>query len=982
MKHITYLSALALSMLCATPVAQADEVLKVTTIENGQFAENTTWYTLTIGGQRVSSNQGENYITLGGAFDKGLENQWCVTGSATEGYKFYNRLDGATKPLIAPTEMKGQTGAESYAILGELKAGYTDTWELSTSAQGGFYINEKGYEKNKMNNRNGRLAFWTGGADLGSSFVFSAVNASFTVDMTTGQFTKSNPAKTWASEWKSNATDPQLVISTPTNDFGKENNTFVLASGQDQNNTVSITAGPDYVVTGYKFTYKNLVPGTTGIQLTANGKTYEVTDNEQQLEVTGLKDMTTADFGSKGPNKGVKLTNFEVTVERVFREPEPQQNLFVTKPNQTPYRIPAICTAKNGNLIAISDYRPCGADIGFGEVDIKARISTDNGQTWGPEFFIANGLGEGQNKEKWKIGFGDAAVVADAERNEILIMMVCGKTVCWNGNYTTDPATSNPNRVAQVRGKFNETTQKWEWTEPKEVTESIYPLFVDENKNVTVQSLFIGSGRICQSRMIKVGDYYRIYAAVWTKNNGNRVIYSDDFGTTWHVLGTIADRPAPNGDEPKCEELPDGTVILSSRMNGGRYYNYYTYTDVKSGKGSWGKVAASNAANKGTACGNSTNGEIMILPVVRNSDQQEMYLAIQSVPLGNDRRDVGIYYKELASLNDFVTPDSLAANWDGRHQSSYIGSCYSTMSMTADDKMAFFYEEETFGAGYTQVLKLYTIDFITKGAYTLKKDIDREAYVVRMMQEKLDAKSKPGDALGMLDGAKSEDFKVALNGIVEEYSKNTSAQGYADVIAKLGEAESRYCIMPENGMTYTLLNKGREGKYLQRSGDGNTYTFSTTANTDAQKFVLSLQDDGSWVIYNKKSMKMMSPTQAKYQKIKEVNNVAAAGKFRFDSTFDGWSAVVCLNPVDPEFNGIHMDGNSGNYLVEWYPSEPASQWKIAPTGELVETGIGCIQTPAAPNAELRMYDLQGRRLLQAPAKGFYITSDGKKHLVK
>ena len=53
-----------------------------------------------------------------------------------------------------------------------------------------------------------------------------------------------------------------------------------------------------------------------------------------------------------------------------------------------------------------------------------------------------------------------------------------------------------------------------------------------------------------------------------------------------------------------------------------------------------------------------------------------------------------------------------------------------------------------------------------------------------------------------------------------------------------------------------------------------------------------------------------------------------------------------------------------------------------PTGEKVETGIGCIETPDAPNAELRMYDLQGRRLIQAPAKGFYITSDGKKHLVK
>lgn len=54
MKHITYLSALAMSMLCATPLAQADEAFKVTTIQNGQFAPNTTWYTLTIGGNRVS----------------------------------------------------------------------------------------------------------------------------------------------------------------------------------------------------------------------------------------------------------------------------------------------------------------------------------------------------------------------------------------------------------------------------------------------------------------------------------------------------------------------------------------------------------------------------------------------------------------------------------------------------------------------------------------------------------------------------------------------------------------------------------------------------------------------------------------------------------------------------------------------------------------------------------------------------------------
>ena len=37
-----------------------------------------------------------------------------------------------------------------------------------------------------------------------------------------------------------------------------------------------------------------------------------------------------------------------------------------------PYRIPAIAKAKNGDLIALTDRRPCGNDIGYGRVDILA----------------------------------------------------------------------------------------------------------------------------------------------------------------------------------------------------------------------------------------------------------------------------------------------------------------------------------------------------------------------------------------------------------------------------------------------------------------------------------------------------------------------------------------------------------------------------------------------------------------------------------
>ena len=119
--------------------------------------------------------------------------------------------------------------------------------------------------------------------------------------------------------------------------------------------------------------------------------------------------------------------------------------------------------------------------------------------------------------------------------------------------------------MAKIKGTYNEGSGTWSWSTPVEVTEAFYSPFVKETnttRTVTVQSLFIGSGRIMQSRVVKKGEYYRLYAALWTKNQGNRVVYSDDFGETWHILGTVDDRPASGGDEPKCEELPNGTVVV------------------------------------------------------------------------------------------------------------------------------------------------------------------------------------------------------------------------------------------------------------------------------------------------------------------------------------------------------------------------------------------------------------------------------------
>ena len=192
------------------------------------------------------------------------------------------------------------------------------------------------------------------------------------------------------------------------------------------------------------------------------------------------------------------------------------------------------------------------------------------------------------------------------------------------------------------------------------------------------------------------------------------------------MLGGCDASPVPGGDEPKCEELPDGRLLISSRAWGGRYYNIFTFTDVRRGEGQWGQMAFSGKINNGVEANqNSCNGEVMLIPVKRVSDKKKTYLLLQSLPFGPGRSNVGIWYKELSSPSDYATPDALAANWTGRYQVTQLPSAYSTMIMQRDRSLGFFYEEETHcgtkGGGYTMVYRNLTIEEITDGKYKARK---------------------------------------------------------------------------------------------------------------------------------------------------------------------------------------------------------------------------------------------------------------------
>ena len=412
-------------------------------------------------------------------------------------------------------------------------------------------------------------------------------------------------------------------------------------------------------------------------------------------------------------------------------EPEPQKpaaerfEVFpLLNPTDIPYRIPALAAANDGTLIAVADYRHSGTDIGvtnYGRIDLHYRLSSDNGNTWSEIMPLIEGKGA-QSPDFMNVGYGDPCIVADRESSRVLVMSCAGNVSFHNGTRL------NHQNIARF---YSEDCGKT-WSDPEDIAESIYSQF-DSSTYGPVRSMFVASGRIIQSRITKVGDYYRLYCAVLVKDRSqkhmNYVLFSDDFGMSWKVLGNINQPAVYNtADEPKVEELPDGTLLISSRYNGGRYYNLFSYTDVNSGAGVWDNAAFSGATNNGVESkDNSTNGEVMLIPVTRVADNKAMHVLLQSVPLGPERKNVGIYYKEIASFEDYVSPMEIAQNWDGVTQITTLNSAYSTMAWQRDNRLGFLYEEETHGSsnlaygGYTIVYECFDIESLTEGKYTYRK---------------------------------------------------------------------------------------------------------------------------------------------------------------------------------------------------------------------------------------------------------------------
>lgn len=942
---------------------------------NDAWETDIDWYTMRIGanGLYISNNGEDSFISLNRNTSKyGDSDLWMRVGNNTEGYTLYNKEAGPDKVLAAPIEMLGNTGASSYPILVDkdnIPAGYCSKWVFTKSTDLGsnteaWYMYEKGYTANKVNNRNGLLAFWSSGADSGSAIQWNWAQKTFSVNMSTGTFTAKNGNGTWAQVWQSKSSKPKLKL-----DAGHNNMSVANSNGQviqafrgtydpEAYRLSSVESG--YTVVSYSFDF--VKSGNTAITVKdAFNKSYTSSDKKQTISCHGLEEGE-AQFTLSGSNNGIDISNMKVTLQ-VLPEKELGVRVFDNDASAVPYRIPAVAKNRQGELLFVTDYRYSGADIGMatnGKLDLRIRtLSTDS--VWGPVRTLAACITTGKFT-----AFGDPCIVADRTSDKVMVTSCCGNVSFPGGTHDNHQGWAR--FISEDGGKT--------WSKHTDISQQVFDQ-LDKRSDGPIRCFFIGSGKISQSKTVKVGEYYRVYCAALVKagdgTNCNYVFYSDDFGENWKLLGTPDDCPIPSGgDEPKADELPDGSILISSRVTGGRYYNVYHFSNSAKGEGKWGDMVFSGSSNNGvTAQGNSCNGEIMIVPVTRLNDGVKTHILLQSVPFGNGRANVGIYYKELTDLTKYRTAEDIAPNWDGRFQVTRKDAAYSTMCLDKDNHLAFFYEEQGYNGGYNMVYRKLSIEEITDGRYTYSSDADY--FDGKGVKEVID-RTFGTKNVGPIVGQYQMEAASVVSSAYEAYETAPSRDAYEMLNEAIFNAPR---VGIEDPRFYTFRNLGRGSQnYRLYASTSSVLTANTSKVSDAHlwRLYLANEEENLYYIRNKKYPNSYIGQQLAVEtRTQLVQGYGENNLYQIISDTQGRSKLKCVTPVNSTYCYAHLAGDCQR-IVPWLANSPsdnaASYWYIEPTDEL--DAIYDVHLDIDDSIFQHTYDLQGRRVGDMPAQGLYI----------